>query len=404
MPKNKIYKSQIIRQLFFSANLSCLDLSNRIDKSLPFVNRLLSELIEEGVVMETGYAPSSGGRRPLMYSLKTGILYVIAVAMDQFVTRIALMDMQNRKIAFLEKFDLNLAEEKDALAILTRKIQWVIEQSNTKKDHITGIGIAIPGFVDTKTGINYTFLSQESKSVTAHIAEQTGLPVFIDNDSSVVALAEFRFGSAIGRKNAMVVNLGWGIGLGMVLDEKLFRGNDGFAGEFSHIPLFTNGKLCSCGKHGCLETESSLLIITEKARKGMQEGILSQMRGLLTNENAEKDCNVLMEAAGKGDRFAVSLFSDAGYVIGRGLAILIHIINPEMIILSGRGAAAGKLWLAPIQQALNEHCIPRLADKTQLETSVLAYQAEIVGAATLVMENFEKIFMTKNLQADLATA
>ncbi len=404
MPKNRIYKSQIIRQLFFSENLSCLDLSNKIDKSLPFVNRLLSELIEEGVVMETGYAPSSGGRRPLMYSLKTGILYVIAVAMDQFVTRIALMDMQNREIAFLEKLDLNLAEEKNALAILTGKIQSVIEKSKTTKDHITGIGIAIPGFVDTKTGINYTFLTQQNKSVTAHIAEQTGLPVFIDNDSSVVALAEFRFGTARGKKNAMVVNLGWGIGLGMVLDEKLFRGNDGFAGEFSHIPLFTNGKLCSCGKHGCLETESSLLIITEKAREGMQDGILSQMKGLLGNENAEKDCNVLMEAAGKGDRFAVSLFSDAGYVIGRGLAILIHIINPEMIILSGRGAAAGKLWLAPIQQALNEHCIPRLADKTQLEISALGYQAEIVGAAALVMENFEKIFMTKNLQADLVTA
>lgn len=404
MPKNRIYKGQIIRQLFFSGNLSCLDLSNKIDKSLPFVNRLLSELIEEGLVMETGYAPSSGGRRPLMYSLKTGILYVIAVAMDQFFTRIALMDMQNREIAFLEKFDLNLAEERNALEILTGRIQSVIEQSNTKKDHITGIGIAIPGFVDTKTGINYTFLTQQNKSVTAHIAEQTGLPVFIDNDSSVVALAEFRFGNARGRKNAMVVNLGWGIGLGMVLDEKLFRGNDGFAGEFSHIPLFTNGKICSCGKHGCLETESSLMIITEKARKGMQEGILSQMRGLFTNGNAENDCNVLMEAASKGDRFAVSLFSDAGYVIGRGLAILIHIINPEMIILSGRGAAAGKLWLAPIQQALNEHCIPRLADKTQLEISALGYQAEIVGAAALVMENFEKIFMTKNLQADLHTA
>lgn len=404
MPKNRIYKSQIIRQLFFSENLSCLDLSNKIDKSLPFVNRLLSELIEEGVVMETGYAPSSGGRRPLMYSLKKGILYVMAVAMDQFVTRIALMDMQNREIVFLEKFDLNLAEEKNALGILTGKIQSVIEQSNTRKDHITGIGIAIPGFVDTKTGINYTFLTQENKSVTAHIAEQTGLPVFIDNDSSVVALAEFRFGSARGRKNAMVVNLGWGIGLGMVLDEKLFRGNDGFAGEFSHIPLFTNGKLCSCGKHGCLETESSLLIITEKAREGIQEGILSQMKDLLTNKNAEKDCTILMEAAAKGDRFAVSLFSDAGYVIGRGLAILIHIINPEIIILSGRGAAAGKLWLAPIQQALNEHCIPRLADKTQLEISALDYQAEIVGAAALVMENFENFFMTKNLQADLVTA
>ena len=404
MAKRSAYKGQIIRQLFFSDSLSCSDLSNQLNKSLPFINSLLSELIEEDVVVETGYAPSSGGRRPLMYSLKTGILYGLAVAMDQFVTRIALMDMQNRQITDLEKFDLNLAEEKDALGILTGKIQAVIQRSKIKKDHITGIGIGMPGFVDTKKGINYTFLKNGNKSITTYISEHTGLPVFIDNDSSLVALAEFRFGAASGRKNAMVVNLGWGIGLGMVLDEKIFRGNNGFAGEFSHIPLFTNGKLCSCGKHGCLETESSLLIVTEKARQGVLDGKLSVLKGQITNESQEKDCAMVFDAAGKGDRFAVSLLSDAGYVVGRGLAILIHIINPEVIILSGRGAVAGKLWLAPIQQALNEHCIPKLADNTVLEISALGYEAEIVGAAALVMENYEKVFLRKHLKTDLTTA
>jgi len=404
MGKRLAYKGQIIRQLFFTAHLSCSDLSSQIHKSLPFINGLLSELIEDGIVVETGYAPSSGGRRPLMYSLKTGILYVLAVAMDQFVTRIALMDMHNRHIIDLEKFDLNLAEEKDALSKLTEKIQAVIKKTTIQKDHITGIGIGMPGFVNAKTGINYTFLKNGNKGIINYISEQTGLPVFIDNDSSLVALAEFRFGAASKRKNAMVVNLGWGIGLGMVLDEKLFRGNSGFAGEFSHIPLFTNGKLCSCGKHGCLETESSLLIITERARQGVQEGKLSLLKGQMTNESAEKDCATVFDAASKGDRFAVSLLSDAGYVVGRGLAILIHIINPEVIILSGRGAAAGKLWLPPIQQALNEHCIPKLADSTELEISALAYEAEIVGAAALVMENYEKVFMKKNLKTDLITA
>jgi predicted NBD/HSP70 family sugar kinase len=323
--------------------------------------------------------------------------------MDQFITRIALMDMQNRDIVDLEKFDLNLAEEPDALQVLTEKMQSVIKRSKIKKDQIAGVGIGMPGFVNTKTGINYTFLKHGNKSITTYISEQTGLPVFIDNDSSVVALAEFRFGAARQRKNAMVLNLGWGIGLGMVLDEKLFRGNNGFAGEFSHIPLFTNGKLCSCGKHGCLETESSLLIVTEKAREGVKNGTLSVLKGQITDESPEKDCAAVIEAAGKGDRFAVSLLSDAGYIIGRGLAILIHILNPEVIILSGRGAAAGKLWLAPIQQALNEHCIPKLADNTELEISSMAYGAEIVGAAALVMENYEKVFLRRDPKADLVT-
>jgi len=128
------------------------------------------------------------------------------------------------------------------------------------------------------------------------------------------------------------------------------------------------------------------------------------LKGQITNESQEKDCAAVFDAAGKGDRFAVSLLSDAGYVVGRGLAILIHIINPEVIILSGRGAAAGKLWLAPIQQALNEHCIPKLADNTVLEISALGYEAEIVGAAALVMENYEKVFLRKHLKTDLTTA
>ncbi|HTL07927.1 MAG TPA: ROK family protein, partial [Chitinophagaceae bacterium] len=267
---------------------------------------------------------------------------------------------------------------------------------------ITGIGIGMPGFVNARTGINYTFLKNGNKGITTHISEQTGLPVFIDNDSSLVALAEFRFGAASNKKNAMVVNLGWGIGLGMVLDEKLFRGNNGFAGEFSHIPLFTNGKLCSCGKHGCLETESSLLIVTERARTGVAEGKLTMLKGQLGNASAEQDCAAVFDAAGKGDRFAVSLLSEAGYIVGRGLAILIHIINPEVIILSGRGAAAGKLWLPPIQQALNEHCIPKLADSTELEISALGYEAEIVGAAALVMENYEKILSQKDKESRLS--
>jgi predicted NBD/HSP70 family sugar kinase len=188
----------------------------------------------------------------------------------------------------------------------------------------------------------------------------------------------------------------------MVLDEKLFRGNNGFAGEFSHIPLFTNGKLCSCGKHGCLETESSLLIVTERARTGVAEGKLTMLKGQLGNASAEQDCAAVFDAAGKGDRFAVSLLSEAGYIVGRGLAILIHIINPEVIILSGRGAAAGKLWLPPIQQALNEHCIPKLADSTELEISALGYEAEIVGAAALVMENYEKILSQKDKESRLS--
>ncbi len=388
--KSQSYKKKIIRQLYFSNLLSCAELSHKIDKSLSLTTKILNELIAETIVIETGYAPSSGGRRPLMYSLKPDILYTVSVAMDQFFTRIAIMDMQNKHVLPVEKFELRLADNPMALAVLTDKIEYVIEQSGVDKSKIAGIGIGMPGFVDPQQGLNYSFLQTKGESITGYIAKRTNLAAYIENDSGIVGLAELKFGAARNRRNAMVINIGWGVGLGIILEGALFRGDNGFAGEFSHIPLFDNGKLCSCGKSGCLETETSLFVIVEKAKEGIQAGRVTVLKNLLSGreEDLEKDAETIIFSAGKGDRFAIELLSEAGYNIGRGIAILIHLLNPGIVVLSGRGALAGKIWQAPIQQALNEHCIPRLAVNTEIGISTLGYEAELIGSAALVMEKF----------------
>ncbi|THU37193.1 ROK family transcriptional regulator [Niastella caeni] len=387
--KSQLYKKKIIKHLYFSNMLSCADLSDKINKSLPVTTKMLGKLIEEGWVTETGFAASTGGRRAVMYSLKPDVLYVVAVAMDQLITSIAILNMQNNQVAATEIFELPLLKNPQALSTLTEKIEDVIGKSGISKNNIAGVGIGMPGFVDAIQGINYTFLEPEQGTLTQYISSIIRLPVFIDNDSRLIALAELMFGAARGKKNAMVINIGWGVGLGMILNGELFRGHNGFAGEFSHIPLFLNNKLCSCGKSGCLETETSLLIVIEKANKGLKDGKISLLKELSV-ENAEKAFQDIIKAAGKGDKFAVEILSESGYNIGRGVAILIHLLNPELVILSGRGSSAGKIWQAPIQQALNEHCIPRLALNTEIQISSLGYQAEITGAAALVMENYEK--------------
>jgi predicted NBD/HSP70 family sugar kinase len=387
--KNQLYRKKIVKHLYFSNMLSCADLSDKINKSLPVTTKMLGKLIEEGWVTETGFAASTGGRRAVMYSLKPDVLYVVSVAMDQLITRIAILNMQNTQVTATEIFELPLPRNPQALATLTEKIEEVINKSGISKNSIAGVGIGMPGFVDAIQGQNYTFLEPEQGTLTQYISSKLKLPVFIDNDSRLIALAELMFGSARGKKNAMVINVGWGVGLGMILNGELFRGHNGFAGEFSHIPLFLNNKLCSCGKSGCLETETSLLIVIEKANKGLKEGKISLLKELSV-DRAEQAFQDIIKAAGRGDKFAVEILSESGYNIGRGVAILIHLLNPELVILSGRGSSAGKIWQAPIQQALNEHCIPRLAINTELGISSLGYQAEITGAAALVMENFEK--------------
>ena len=384
--KNKKLYHEIIQQLYYGKLLSSVELSTLINKSNPLITKALNFLIENGFVVEKGYAQSSGGRRPLMYALNAAKMFIVTVAMDQLSTRIGIVDLLNNTISPVETRSLKLLNNPAALQDLTGIINTHIKNSGITKEHILGIGIGMPGFVNVNEGINLTYLNAGDKKLTNYLSEATDLPVFIDNDSSLIALTELKFGLAKEVKNAMVINLSWGIGLGMIINGQLFRGDRGFAGEFSHIPLTENGKICTCGKQGCLESEASLLSVTEKAIEEIKSGKKTNMHyyeGIGLMEAGEG----LMDVANEGDQFAIELISEAAYKIGRALSILIHIMNPKTIVISGRGVKIGALLLAPINQALNKYCIPRLAKGTDIMISTIGFDAELIGAAILVMES-----------------
>ena len=388
--KTLLYKRKVIKELCFGNILSAQEISFRIEKSLPLTTRILNELVKEEICAESGYASSTGGRRPLMYSLVAEKMYVISVAMDQLVTRIAIIDLQNCDVSSLKKYDLILPQNQHALSSLVKHIKEFIEGSGIEKEKIVGVGIGMPGFVDVDKGINYSFMDNKKMSIPEYIEQAVGVPVFMDNDSSLIALTELKLGSVRNRKNALIINLGWGVGLGMIINGKLFRGNNGFAGEFSHIPLFDNNKLCSCGKSGCLETEASMLVVLEKAKEELSKGRVSIIKKI--SDDVEEASADIIDAALKGDQLAVELLSRTTYNIGRGIAILIHILNPELVVISGRGALAGNMLLPPIQQAVNKYCIPRLAAYTEIVVSSFGNNAELIGAAALVVENYDKEF------------
>lgn len=397
MKKRLQYKLLILREFYYAGTLSCAELSTRIGKSIPFTGQLLANLVGEGTVVENGLAPSAGGRRPAMYSVKPDAMYVIAVAMDQLVTRVLVMDFENKPVMPLQQEELKLADNPEALVHLKALIERAIKKAKIPKKKILGVGIGMPGFIDPQKGVNYSFVSIDDNSISGYLNKELDVPVYIDNDSSIIALAEQHFGAAMGVGNAMVVNIGWGIGLGLILNHQLYRGGNGFAGEFSHIPFFDNNKVCSCGKKGCLETETSLKVILEKAEQGLKRKSTSAfLKKDFRTGSIEKDWQAIVKAAQMGDEYVVKLLTAAGYDIGRGVAVLIHLFNPELIVLSGRGAQAGRIWQAPVLQAVNEHCIPRLVGNTVVKMSTLGHKAELIGAAALVLENLSK---TKRIQS-----
>lgn len=386
--KSKLLRAEIIKRLYYKNPLSLTELSKLTHKSLPLVTKFINGLVTEGYVKEQGLAASTGGRRASLFLLNPDIqLFIVSVAMDQFTTRLAIYDLARNIVYPIQTLELVLPGDANAFEELISFISYHINASGIDIHKLLGIGIGIPGFIDFEKGIDHSHLkTKDGKNLGKQMSRKLGLPVFMDNDSSLIALAELNFGVAQGKRDVMVANIGWGTGLGMIVNGALYRGSSGYAGEFSHIPLSNTNNLCSCGKRGCLEVETSLLIMTQKAKEAIKNGAATSMTELFKNEDRNVG-ELFLEAAKNGDPLAVSILSDAAFLIGKGLATLIHIMNPECIVLSGRGAIAGKILLPPIQQAVNEFCIPRIADQTTIVLSDLAAEAELLAAASLVVEN-----------------
>ncbi len=386
--KGQRLRADIIKYLYYKKTLSLTDLSKLTQRSLPLVTTTVNSLVADKYIKEKGLAPSTGGRRPLMFLLNpTKQKYIVAVAMDQLITRLVIYNLANEIVLPLQLLDLNINEDEKAVSKLITFINNSIKKSGFDRKSLIGVGIGMPGLVNAEKGINNSHLpTPTGANLGDYLMDDLGLPVFIDNDSSLITLAELHFGKAEGMQDVLVVNVGWGTGLGMIINGKLYRGSTGYAGEFSHIPLSKSDNLCSCGKRGCLEVDTSLLVMVEKAKAALAVGDESSMKKLFKDHSKHYGDHFL-DAVVQQDPLAISILSDACFQLGKGLSTLIHILNPKRIVLSGRGARAGKMLLPAIQQAINEFCIPRIADQTTIVLSTLADNAELLAAASLVVEN-----------------
>jgi len=195
---------------------------------------------------------------------------------------------------------------------------------------------------------------------------------------------------ARGRRDVLVLSLDWGIGLGIIMDGKLRSGITGFAGEIGHIPLVNDGALCYCGKRGCLETVASGIALARMAKEGIKSGQHSLLNELSDQEIDSIEPQLVIDAANRGDQYAINILSEVGINLGKGISILIQLFNPELIILGGRIAEARQYITTPIQQSINKYCMAQIREKTKIALSDLGKEADIMGPVAVVMENILK--------------
>jgi len=235
-------------------------------------------------------------------------------------------------------------------------------------------------------GVNKTYLVSEIP-VADIFRQKFEFDVIIENDAKTRAFAELRFGAAQKTQNTLVIHLDWGIGLGILVNGKLYKGRDGFAGEFGHMPIVDNGISCKCGKQGCLETIASGTAIVRMAQEGNKSGRSSFLNQLSNDGLDQRDIMKVVDAASMGDQFSITMLNSVGHQLGKGLAYLIQIFNPELIILGGQLSEASQYICPSIQQAIHIYCNPELCNELEIKVSELGTHAGVQGVTALLLEH-----------------
>lgn len=386
--KNYRRKKKILNLLYENGTLSASVICKKIGVSLPTVISLVKELGDYNLVESRGAGESKGGRKPMLFGLKDDAILVVACELGRFKGKVGIYNSHNELVAPLEVLDVTI-DDNDLVDKVHAAIDKVITDNGIDSSRIFGVGVAMPGLVDEAAGINYTIKEKAYQNIKARIEAKFKRLVYVNNDARMQAYGEFMFGEAVGHKNALIINWNWGLGLGMILDGKLYNGATGFAGELSHIKFVDDGNLCICGKIGCLETVTSVYVLLNQAKKAVTENRISQLTQKFKGKEQDLQVEDIINAAKMGDEFCISLLNNTGLALGKALSNTIQLLNPDIIVVGGVVSEANQYVLTPIQQSVNQYCLEQISGNTQIVISKTWKQSGLLGVTAML---FKQLF------------
>ncbi len=368
--------------------ISAPALSDKLKISLPTCILLLNDLLSDGYIKKFGIGESSGGRKPSLYGLPEDRYYVIACDFSRFSANIAILNAYHKFVTPVIEVNTHID---DPLMVdkLYESAQQLIIQHNISTTNIFGIGVDMPGLINSITGTNYTIKDKRRQQIGRDLKVKFNKLVYVDNDARMHAYGEFHFGAAKDYRDAIIIHWSWGLGLGIFINGELCSGKNGFAGEFSHIPIVENGELCICGKRGCLETIASSNTIIRRVKEGFAKNEITSLITRFEGDAEQITPEDVINAARQGDEFCITILHEIGSALGKGLSYIIQLLNPEVIVLSGPISKAKQYILSPIQQSLNRFCLEKISESTLLVISDLGDQTAMLGTSELI---FQKVF------------
>ena len=372
-------KRNILKYLYFEDKKSIAELSEALFISIPTLTAHLEELLEEKWLTGEEVDTKKQGRNPTIYSLNPTYKHTLVIDITTRSTKVVILIFRNEKVS--EKVhELGLSNDGSFRAELLEVVDNALREFDKTGGDIVAVGLALPGLINKQTGQNKTYLGLDSanSSLSQVISAKWDIPVYILNDTKATAFGESLFGVGSEQNHLLSINVDWGVGLAVVINGQIFNGASGFAGELGHVQVSPDGELCRCGKVGCLDTVASASALLTKVKRGLANGEVTSLARF--KENPEQiSLEDVIDAASKGDGFAIDILYNIGIELGKGLSVAVHLFNPRIIVIDGVLSKAGNLIVNPVEFAINKHCLPDFKENLTIKVTEIGDSAKLLG-------------------------
>ncbi len=375
---NKHAALDLIR--FSAMGMSRTDLAEIMGLTRAAVSLIVNDLLKSGVIQEAESRSAPSGRPPIVLEINPQKGLVGAIDMGATHLSIALADFAARIVQEAE-FPFDIKDGPEAcLARADQSLNKMLTSHGLKISDLTAVGVGVPGPVIKEEGMVVSppiMPGWDHYPILSTLREMWGCDVTLNNDAELGALGEWAYGAGRGEKNVAYIKVGSGIGAGLILNNQIYGGTTGAAGEIGHLTVEENGPLCNCGNHGCLEAFAGGHAIAKQGQMLVKSG----KRTLLSQIPLEKiDAHEIAEAARRGDILAQDILQRAGIFIGIAIAGLINLFNPSIVILGGGVAQVGDVLTNPIRAAVYERAMRASEQSVRITTGMLGRRALLIGA------------------------
>ena len=380
--KNSAQKKRIITYYIHNGNSTITDLAKVLDLSIPTVTKLVEDMCQSGILNSYGKLETAGGRHPQLYGLNPDACYFVGVDIRRFCVNIGLINFNGELVETQMGVPYTFENTQKGLDSLCELISNFIGSLIVEKDKILDINVNVSGRVNPESGYSYSWFNFGEDTLAQVMTDRIGIDVYIDNDTRAMTYGEYLKGNISEKKHILFVNLSWGLGLGIIIDGNLYMGKSGFAGEFGHFPAYDNEIMCHCGKKGCLETEASGSAMYRKLIERYNNGEQTFLSDAI--ESGKKiTLEDFIDATNHEDMLCIELAEELGHELGKNIAGLINIFNPEVVIIGGILSQLGDYVLLPIKTAVRKHSLNLVNRDTTIKLSVLKDRAGIIGACMM---------------------